>query len=525
MSGRPAAILDRFPRHLEAGAPGKLFGAVVEAAAQGLDVQTTQIGKVRRSHRLSEAEQEADLVRLAELHGFTVQHLDILNRRVAALVHAKDLVIGAGADPTADLHAVADALGLAADMFAPFPAEGADLTAARARLALALQAATAYDPWLDQVRTLWRALVAAHRTGNGTVRGLLDAAASYVGCQVQYVDDSEEGFWHLATCREAFALHRPNPPGAPVGIDTVAGTDIIGLEENPFQFHSIDPVARRHGDRFRVLRGGFDAVPVTVVVRGVDDRTLAPMVVNIDTGFGVATTVAVAADQDLRFERDGRATLGGAEVTRFSFTFAGGVFADGGATHPKDFVWADADDPARFGDRAPTFSVTQPIADAFDDSPTFPHSDALIEAMTMDRGESRWAFFVGTGTFAGESPTTDTVLAAPHPVAGFYDQSVFEPDAAGPPAGLVGFEWDEREPFSAKLWLPLRLAALDAANEVPVRERLRILLDRHRPAGVHLYVDYADPRWTLGTGTLRDLDNIDPVGTVVTGTTTWEETT
>jgi hypothetical protein len=306
----------------------------------------------------------------------------------------------------------------------------------------------------------------------------------------------------------------------------VAGTDLVALEENPFQSHRLDPVGRRHGDRFRLLRGGLDVVPVTIVVRGVEDRTTSPMVVNIDTGSGVATTVTVSDGQDLRFERDGRVVRGADDVTARSFAFVGGVYADEDAEHFKDFVWGDAEAPERFGDRAGTFAVTHPVADAFDDVPTLPHADGRLPA-AMDRGESRWAFFIGEGRFAGPRPGAgdEAVLAAPRPLAGFYDESVFEPDPSGPPSALVGLEWDEREPFAVRLWLPMRLSTLDRPDEVPVRERLRTLLDRHRPAGVHAYVAYADPRWTLGSGVLRDLDSSEPLGVVVAGTTTWEPPT
>ena len=51
-----------------------------------------------------------------------------------------------------------------------------------------------------------------------------------------------------------------------------------------------------------------------------------------------------------------------------------------------------------------------------------------------------------------------------------------------------------------------------------MRDVVRTLLDRHRAAGVHVYVEYADPRWILGTGIVRDLDSDDALGVVVAGT-------
>ena len=70
-----------------------------------------------------------------------------------------------------------------------------------------------------------------------------------------------------------------------------------------------------------------------------------------------------------------------------------------------------------------------------------------------------------------------------------------------------------------KVWLPMRFSTLDADGVEAVRERVRLLLDRHRAAGVHVSVDYADPRWTLGRGVVRDLTTTEAVGVVVSGTT------
>jgi hypothetical protein len=526
VSGRTNTILDRFPRYLEVTRPGKMFSVVVGALSQGLDIETSQVGQVRRSHRLGEAEQEADLLLLAGLHGMTGHALDVLRRRIAQIIQAAESVVAAGAAADADLQIVEEAVGLPALRFAPFPEEGADLSNARRRLAAALLAAAEYDAWIDQARAAIGGVIATHRWGNGTVAGVLSATAAYLGVDVERIDHSEANYWHLATCRDRFCLRRPMPQGSSAPSVLIAGQDLVALEENPFRPRSIDPVARRYGDRFRVVRGGFDVVPVTVVIRGIEDRTLNPMVVNLDTGFGVATNLAVPDGQDLRFERDGRVMLSGAEVARLSYTFQGGVFGDDRALHAKDFVYADADHPDNGGDRAGSFALTHPLAEAFDPDPVFPHSDGLILPSSMDRGESRWAFFVGAGTFGGASGDVgiDAVLAAPRPVAGFFDDSLFLPDPSGPPSGLVGLEWEEREPFAMKIWLPMRFSSLDGSGEddVAVRERIRILLDRHRAAGVHVYVAYADPRWTLGTGVLRDLDSTDPLGLVVAGSTTWD---
>jgi hypothetical protein len=253
------------------------------------------------------------------------------------------------------------------------------------------------------------------------------------------------------------------------------------------------------------------------------------MLVDTVRGVGIATTVAVPAGSTLRFERDGRVELDGTSVAGRSYVFRGAVFA--GAAEALDaFVFTDAsaDDDTnseRFGDRAARYTVTSPLATAFDPSPDFPHLDSLLVPMRLDRSTTRFATFVGAGVFASLTGGGDADPAAPEPVAGFFDQSVFLPDPAGAPSLAIGFEWDEREAYAVRVWLPFAFAQLDVAGEPTMREVVRLLLDRHRAAGVHVYVEHADPRWVLGTGITRDLDSDEALGLVVAGTETWTDDT
>jgi hypothetical protein len=456
VSTRASLILGRFPQHLELGGPGKAMGAVTTALADPLDVQTVQAGDVRRAHRLADARTEVDLLRLAGLHGLTVNALAVLRPRWLA-----------GAIP-ADHEA-------------------------------------AYEQWLDLVRATVRGLIAVHATGNGTPAGLLSATAAYLGMAVRTVADIQDRWWHVATCDDRIPATAPPAPA----------DSLLALVENPFRLRDISPVPRRHGQRFRILRSGFEDAPVTVVVRGVEDRCLRPMVVDVDRGQGVTAEVTVPAGEDLRFERDGRVTLSGSSVAGRAWRFTGGVFADAGLVSAKDFVWAGAGVPAE-SDRLARFAVSEPIADAFDPAPSLPHAEPLLRPLELSAGESRWAVFVGAATYAGAS-----TVAAPRTRAGYFGETVFDPGASTDPAFEVGFEWDEREPFAVRVWLPLALANLDHPPDSPMRERVRVLLDRHRAAGVHVTVEYADPRWIVGAGTLRNLDTEEALGVVVSGTSTW----
>ncbi len=104
-------------------------------------------------------------------------------------------------------------------------------------------------------------------------------------------------------------------------------------------------------------------------------------------------------------------------------------------------------------------------------------------------GETRWAFFVRVAHHGAVLADATELAAIPSLLAGMFDESVWAWETSPTEASAkVGFEWEEREPFSVKVWLPHRFGELDAAGTPAVRERVRLLLDRHRAAGVHVYV-------------------------------------
>jgi hypothetical protein len=520
-------VLTRFPRHLDVDQPGKVIGQVVGALATPLDSQLSQNGKLRRTHRSAEVEQLLDLLRLGALHGFGDRAYLPVERRLAGLDDL-DVSTDDGVEQALRL------LGLGADsgLLDRFPGETDD-TAARTRLAGALTAMAAYDAWLTVARRTLVTVIGHQRTQSTTVAGLLGAAADYLGVElVEVHHDDPGGYWHLGRCRDRLRPSRAQPPAADGGSPgSPAPTELVGehllaLEENPPFLADIGPIGRRHADRFHVTRHGFDTVPCTVVIKGLQDRTLEPMVVDIDSGEGVATTVSVPDGSTLRFERDGRVELDGSSVARRSFAFSGAVFAADGA-HPKDFVFADAETDAPVGPAGRTgrYVVTRPLADAFEPLPSFPHTEGLLRPLRLDRAETRFAVFVGAGVFGSLDGGGADLLAAPEPVAGRFDQAVFLPEPGGARSFEIGFEWDEREAYALRVWLPQALAGLDTPDEPSLREVIRLLLDRHRAAGVHVYVEYADPRWVLGTGVIRDLDSVDALGQVVAGTEAWLDET
>lgn len=492
MSSRATTVLDRFPRHLGLTSPGKRIGAVVEGLADGLDVQTGQISGVRTAHRFGDADLVGDVVGLARLHGLGAAATEPLRRRMDAL----------------------------------------DESPSRAER-------------LDHHRATFQDLIEVHRTGNGTTAGLLGATAAYLGYDVERIDHTEDRWWHLATCTDRLARDSDVEDVEPIH---------LALEENPHRPADVVPSPRRHGAAFEVLRGGLEAVEATVVVSGIEDRTMSPMVVNIDLGLGVAFTGAVPDGAELRFHASGSVTLdddtGASPVDDRTMGFRGAVFASDDS-HRHDFVFADADagpdDPFADDSTEPPrvvegmlphhrghFAVTTPVDDLFAADAAVPHSIGRVEPVVLPLGRSRWMAFAGSAAWTGPRHTpAPPIPVAPRTRSGVFDRTVFAIDPGTPEPMAVGFEWQEREAFAVKVWVPFVLADLDDAEpapgtserETPFAELLRTVLDRHRAAGIRLTVDYADPRWLLGTGVIRGLRAVDPLGLVIRGTSTWPEGT
>jgi hypothetical protein len=486
-TGRTTAVLERFPCHIGATDPGKRFESVVEAIVSQLDVVGRQIGDVRRAHRIIEAPTDHDLGRLVALHDIRRSSFVCSDVRLNALA----------ATAEDDLAHLAALLGVEPVQLEDVPSDA---------LSEAILSVTRFTNRLDVRRRSAAGIIGAFRTGNGTAEALLRATASYLALDLVDVGHSADRWWHLGKCQELLSIDVE-------GVDT--GDALLAIEENPFEDASVAPIDRRHADRFRIVRGGLEDVTVTTDVVGVGERTVHPMVVNVDVGRGVVFDGTVPDGVTLSFEANGRVMLGDSESTGSCFAFDGAVFASSDALHPKDFVYADAEDP---GESDASFVVTAPVADAFGTSTALSHSGGTVDALTMPLGESRWAFFVRVAHFG-----SGTRAAVPSYGAGQFDGSVWADDDGGldEVSGSVGFRWQEREPFALRVLLPQRYAALDDDAGSVLLEPLRLLLDRHRAAGVHVYVAYADDRWVLGTGVVRDNDSDDAVGTLVSGTTLW----
>jgi hypothetical protein len=515
LSPRASSILSRFPRHLALDAPGSLFGAVVDGLAGHLDRLTADLGRVRSAHRFGQVSEQADLLLLAALHGLRADLLEPCRRRIAGAATLAQGLAGDAAAQAAALAALPDLLAQAAEAWPAAAGETADQVLARMAAAIALLARNAGA--IERQRGVVAGLIAVHRAGNASPGALLHAAAALLALQPLRQRRSHDDYWHVLDCADQLRADSSPTPR----------TDLLALEENPEQAVDIGPTPRRHRELFTVQRLGFGPVPADVIVTALEDRCTWPMVVDVGAGRALVYAAALGAGQTLRFRASGIVELDGAEAGNRAFAIDGGVFADAAAAVAEiDFVFADAADEAAFGDRAARFGVCRPVASALDGP--LPHSGGLTPPISLRVGSTRLRFFVREAAFGSEAGGAD-VAAVPLFAAGLFDASLAADTAADTsantgantaalPAAELGFAWRERQAYTCTLWLPRRFSLLDGAGQVEIRERVRLALDRVRPAGVYLGVAYADDRWTLGDGVLRDADSAEPEGLIIHGT-------
>src|SRR5262249_10422981 len=373
---------------------------------------------------------------------------------------------------------------------------------------------TARDAVLDIVRI--------HATGNGTVRALLEGTATALDLVVDVgrnaavkaalrgtdaaaalnldlADEffhSKDLFWHSTYVHDRVRL-------AAGGVPVPTSDDIVGIEENPLRREEYKKEACEHRHRFSVLRRGFGRELLQIRVTGRENKTVGPMIVNRDEGKGVGFFGAVPDGQTLTFTEEGRVFLDGADVTAFAFSWEGACFADGGHD-PRDFVF---DGPGADQKRRALFAVATP-AGALDRDAAFPRSGESINAPGVGIGETRIAFFIQEGHLSSRIGPDDAPAVArvtPHFAIAFADQSVFAPEdgAARPQAADVLLSWLEHEGHALRPIIPARFALLDADPDATLA-RVAAAVDRYRPAGVQVRVEYEDDRWTLGAGALLD---------------------
>jgi hypothetical protein len=543
VSGRTAQILGRFPAHLEAARPGKVLGDTVEAVALDLDMLAARLAAVRRAHRLSDADELADLLLIGARHGIGEGELELLSMR---FVRARKLLADltkAGNDTARDAaaEALVDLWSIAAGhprlpLFAPPNAGGGDpdLDAAKTRLIATATESLRYGQLTDAVRIRVGRICALHAAGNGTVQALIAGAANALDLEIGPIVHSDDRFWHAAAVTDRLQLTRPVPQlgadGQPTGSEIAEriqpATELIGLEENPLWRATTDSVGREHAKSFTIIRRGFERALLQIRITGeANGRTVGPMLVNRDEGHGVGFTGSVPHGKTLVFTEEGRALLDGADVTSFAYAWRGGCFAGDDHDANLDFVFDGAGrDPKK---RPATFVLTTPTV-ALDREAAFPGAGEDLPMPGIAVGTTRLVLFVQEAHAASrdgplEAPAVRTVT--PRTGAAFADASVFAPGSseARSFAAEVALSWLEHRAFAVRLLIPPRFRRLDDDPDgTEVLRRTGLAVERFRPLGIELRVELIDDRWVLGQGVLTGADTGGLIEQLRSATALWE---
>lgn len=514
-SGRGSAILARFPAHLEAWQPDKLLTRVVDAPALALDAMAAALAAVRRAHRLADADEYADLMRLASLLGMGAAEFEIVLqrwRRARELLASLQEAADEGARETAaaalaalwslQVHTPGEPL---LPVFAD-PAAPADTARAAARLIDAARLALRQQPLNDAVRTRIAVAAAAHAGGNGTVLALLRGAANALDLELDEVVHSADRYWHAARVTDRLRLSALIP-----------AEELLGIEENPLWRDATDHTPRSHADLFTVLRRGFERALLQVTITGSGSRTVHPMLVNRDEGHGIGFAGHVPNGEQIVFDEAGRVLLSGSDVTARCFAWQGGCFAGDDASADADFVFAGdglaaSARPARFATMLPPSAI--------DREASFPSAGVSLPIPGIEVGVTRLAFFVREGHFAATPALQPTPLTR----SAVFDASVFAPPPLPRSASaLVSLSWLEHRAFAVRLLIPPRFRRWRAAEAdgAQTLQALARALQRHRPVGVELQIEFIDDRWTLGGGTLTSGIDDDVIESLRAATSLW----
>jgi hypothetical protein len=305
-------------------------------------------------------------------------------------------------------------------------------------------------------------------------------------------------------------------------------SEILGIEENPLRRETSPPSPSEgtpryeesfDGHVFDVVRRGFGRELMRAEITGIENRTWGPMIVNRDEGRGVGFFGQVPTSKKLVFSEDGKAVLDGVDVTAFSFSWHGACFADANDPDRHDFT---------FDSRRALFAIALPVG-SLDREFTFPHAGNPVEVPGVGVGVTRMASFLQEAHLSSleGTPAPPMIHAVtPHYSIGFSDSSVFAP-AKGEPyptQAKIVLSWLEHEAYALRIIIPSRFKLLDRGG-VATTDLVGRALERLRPAGVTLRVEYHEDNWVLGQGTVTDGAAEDPNLVLKGGTMLWPSKT
>lgn len=419
-------ILSYFPAFYRTGESTKLLHEFVRLLAEPISEADTHLMRIQRAHRILVAEHSDDILRLAASLNMTALHFE-------------DLLANTSLD---------------------------------------------YDLKLDLMRRRVRRVAELHLRGLGTPWSVLQGAAIFLDATlvsqqigaplVKHLD--AEGFSHEAVMEFTDLADRPR--------------ERLVLHENPFQRKKLDLTESWAPAFLKVTNEGMADAPLRVVIQGVSDHTVLPVVYCLQTEEGFLFNGIVPRNTTLVIDSVDGVRLDGEPVDDWLIYFKGGTY---------DYAQADVS----------TYVVEQQIAAAPFDGDlgtivSHPYRVAMPTPLA-EVGLSEWRFEVAEGIYDG-SPYDFAVYDLPRLPIGVYDgdfsydQTVFD----YPASGVVGFAWDERIGCAFKLLLPAHIPQPEGASQSNVIGRIGTILERFRAAGVRAFIDTAPDAWILGESFIRD---------------------
>ncbi|GEM_PF-2176228 len=478
LTGRAFKILDRFPSFMRLDKPGKAIGDVSLTLGGDLDHAEGRLSRILGSRRIEQASEEGDILKLAALLGLVEEDFFLLRR-------AHD-------------HGLFDPSHEAALTPPPPPAPGtpAPVPPTEEELAWA-----AYDGYLDALRLSVMRTASLMTDGCGTLWALAEGACLLLGAAnggratLHHVDTYSltKGFIH----RIKATFRVPVPPGAPEDPESpaVGGWKkierLLYVHENPIVDKETDLAEARQLQYYSVRRGGFFHGRADLRVVGTANRTVKPLVINLTTREGFGYRGVLADGQELTFSRDGHTYLDGEDVTAKCYRIHDGFFAEPAI--------------AKFKNTAPSegFAIVDPVgaADRNMPGPAVVGLDSL-PAPRLLHGDNSLRFNVEEGAFDA-SRFDEAVFAFPDDAAALATQ---------PPSGKFQVLWREHQAFTVRVLLPPDLKSWEAAflSGGSLPQHVARGLDRFRPAGVRLEVDFWNDEWVLGESLLED--DAEPTG-------------
>ncbi len=551
LSGRARKVLDRFPRHLDAAVPGKLISSVTQSLVRDQDVQAADMQAIRCAHRLYEAKELLDLLLLAGLHGLRRAEMGLLfthHGKACAALAALQANVAVDGDLTEREQLANDFLALWSlpgdeplRLFSVDPDSDEPLNVVNAVNRMLPRAKTACrnKPLLEGVRSRIANTARIHITGNGSIEALLQGAANSLDLSMGDIQHSEDRYWHAAPVWNSIPLQQPAPAGETSDRPLAPLTEYMGIEENPHKTAERGPRPVSHGELFHFLRKGFEDALLEIRVRGIGNRTMSPMFVNRDAGHGVGIFGHVADGEEVVFTQQGRVVMDGVDVTSRAYAWQGACFASAGAerleseveqTSYQDFIFADAelDQQQLDADSGTSRFVEVTPAGCLDREAQLPHAGDSLPMPSISVGKTRYAFFVAQGVFSAvrntaeeapaESPFGDDPFAStpasvlqrmklvtPRYAVGFADAALFadSKEEVGGAAAKLTLRWLERQAYTVKLLIPPRFRTYDDnADGLMVREAVKHSIQRFRPAGIDVQVDFVQEDWLMGEAQL-----------------------